>query len=138
MTYPDGTIVSLKCTASRLLGKQARLCGLSFKQGATATQYNAVLEDTGERLELFDFDFEVVSPPRSRRGGFRPGARRPKGANPPKKVARVPADWDVNRVESILALIEDWRARSQDAVGESRSRWYFFDKFLDELDDIPK
>lgn len=77
---------------------------------------------------------------KSRRGGARPGAGRPPVPEKEKsktKVIRVPLEIadQLHRMQDILALIEDYNFRSQDA-SPSSPRWEQWRKFHKELEDL--
>lgn len=67
-------------------------------------------------------------------GGARAGAGRPVTGQK-TKVVRLPEDVanDLDKITSCLALVEDWRSRSETASSTS-PRWEMFRKFLQEYD----
>lgn len=73
------------------------------------------------------------------RGGKREGAGRPKNNVEPTTRIRLPESQakfiKEGKLEELLAKIEDWKYRAEDAEGNS-PRWYFCKEMIEELESI--
>jgi len=76
------------------------------------------------------------------RGGYRPGAGRPtlppeKKAKPKTVAKRIPIDLAENleKIDTLLALIEDWKRRSENSSSTS-PRWAKLREFLSDVEKI--
>jgi hypothetical protein len=90
-----------------------------------------------------DSDWFLVSLDEQRtRGGYRPGAGRPtlppeKKAKPKTVAKRIPVQLAENleKIDSLLALIDDWKQRSDNSSSTS-PRWAKLREFLSDVEKL--
>ena len=108
------------------------------------TDAEALVEENWREWSEGNKWFSVSLEENRTRGGFRPGAGRKsnaeKGITPakPKTVAkriRVEVAEKLDKIESLLALVEDWQGRSE-ASSQTNVRWEKMRQFLKEVEEL--